>query len=69
MEKEQLFDFIPHLRVYDLEQPRYFGAPTLLALAPSFVYTLHRRHEPGLGEARTGASGFILYGRTLWYTH
>ncbi|GHO89950.1 cyclase family protein [Dictyobacter formicarum] len=46
-------------QVYDLEQPRYFGAPILPSHAPGFVYTLHRRHEPGLGEARTGASGYI----------
>jgi hypothetical protein len=59
MEKQQLFDVASNLRVYDLEQPRYFGAPILPAHAPGFVYTLHRRHEPGLGEARTSASGFI----------
>lgn len=59
MEKLQLFDFASHLRIYDLEQPRYFGAPILPVHAPGFVYTLHRRHEPGLGEARTSASGFI----------
>ena len=59
MEKQQLLDVASKLRVYDLEQPRYFGAPILPAHAPGFVYTLHRRHEPGLGEARTGASGFI----------
>lgn len=59
MEQRQLFDIASQLRVYDLEQPRYFGAPALPAHTPGFVYTLHRRHEPGLGEARTGASGFI----------
>lgn len=59
MDKHQLFDLMSHLRVYDLEQPRYAGAPSLPAHTPGFVYTLHRRHEPGLGEARTGASGFI----------
>lgn len=59
MEKLQLFDFASHLRIYDLEQPRYFGAPILPVHAPGFAYTLHRRHEPGLGEARTSASGFI----------
>ena len=46
-------------RVYDLEQPRYFGAPVYPSHAPGYVYTLHRRHEPGTGEARTGASGFM----------
>lgn len=47
-------------RIYDLEQPRYFGAPGFAAHAPGFVYTLHRRHEPGLGEARTSASGLLI---------
>ena len=46
-------------RIYDLEQPRYFGAPTYPSHAPGYVYTLHRRHERGMGEARTGASGFM----------
>ncbi len=45
--------------VYDLEQPRYFGAPTFPAHAPGYVYTLHRHHERGMKEARTGASGFM----------
>ena len=49
---------MPHAKTYDLEQPRYFGAPILPAHAPGFVYTLHRRHEPGL-ESRTSASGSI----------
>ncbi len=46
-------------RIYDLEQPRYFGAPVYPAHAPGYFYTLHRRHERGMGEARTGASGFM----------
>lgn len=46
-------------RVYDLERPRYVGAPTYPAHQPGFLYTLHRRHEPGL-EARTSASGLIV---------
>lgn len=46
-------------RVYDLEQPRYFGAPIFPSHAPGFVYTLHRHHEPGTGSARTSASGTI----------
>ncbi|MBE3559456.1 MAG: cyclase family protein, partial [Ktedonobacteraceae bacterium] len=45
--------------IYDLEQPRYAGAPVFPAHAPGFIYTLHRRHEPGSGEARTSASGTI----------
>lgn len=46
-------------RVYDLEQPRYFGAPTFPSHAPGFVYSLHRRHEPDPNQARTSASGTI----------
>jgi kynurenine formamidase len=44
----------------DLEQPRYAGAPTFAAHQPGFVYSLHRRHEPGLGGGRTSASGIIV---------
>lgn len=44
-------------RVYDLEQPRYFGAPTFPSHAPGFVYTLHRHHEASTHERRTSASG------------
>jgi kynurenine formamidase len=51
--------FLPNQRVYDLEQPRYFGAPIHPAHAPGHFYTLHRRHERGAGEARTSASGFM----------
>lgn len=54
-----LIDSASNAQVYDLEQPRYFGAPILPLHAPGFVYTLHRRHERGLGEARTGAAGYI----------
>jgi kynurenine formamidase len=46
--------------VYDLEQPRYAGAPIFPAHRPGFLYFLHRRHERGLGEARTSASGLIV---------
>lgn len=46
-------------KVYDLERPRHFGAPTFPAHQPGFSYTLHRRHEAGL-EARTSASGLIV---------
>lgn len=55
---DSIIENIPHVKTYDLEQPRYFGAPTLPVHAPGFVYTLHRHHEPG-PEARTGASGSI----------
>lgn len=46
-------------RIYDLEQPRYFGAPTFPNHAPGYVYTLHAHHEEGTGSARTSASGFM----------
>lgn len=46
-------------RVYDLEQPRYFGAPIYPGHAPGYFYTLHRHHEPGAAESRTSASGFL----------
>lgn len=44
---------------FDLEQPRYYGAPTYVAHEPGFVYTLHRRHEDQPTNLRTSASGFI----------
>ncbi len=48
-------------QIYDLEQPRYFGAPTFPAHAPGYVYTLHRHHERSMNEneVRTSASGFM----------
>ncbi|MGH3318784.1 MAG: cyclase family protein [Streptosporangiaceae bacterium] len=46
-------------RTYDLEQPRRVGSPTFPAHFPGYVYGLHRRHEAGLAEARTSASGLI----------
>lgn len=46
-------------QIYDLEQPRYFGAPIHPSHAPGYVYTLHRRHERDAAEARTSASGFM----------
>jgi kynurenine formamidase len=54
-----LLDAVRGSRVFDLEQPRYFGAPVFPAHRPGFVYTLHRRHEEGLGQ-RTSASGTIV---------
>jgi kynurenine formamidase len=47
-------------RAYDLEQPRYAGAPTFPAHEPGLLLHLHRRHEPGLGEARTSASALLV---------
>jgi kynurenine formamidase len=47
-------------RAYDLEQPRYAGAPTFPAHEPGVLLSLHRRHEPGLGEPRTSASALLV---------
>lgn len=47
-------------RPYDLEQPRYAGAPVFAAHEPGFNLFLHRRHEPGTGEQRTGASAVVM---------
>jgi kynurenine formamidase len=55
----RLFDLLASARVYDLEQPRRMHAPTFPAHWPGHIFTLHRRHEPGLEERRTSASGMI----------
>lgn len=47
-------------RVYDLEQPRYAGAPVFPAHEPGFNLMLHRRHERDAAESRTGASALIV---------
>src|SRR4051794_1887726 len=57
---DELLATLGGARVFALEQLRHYGAPVFPAHAPGFVYTLHRRHEPGLGEARTSASGTIV---------
>ncbi len=56
----QLFDLLATARVYDLEQPRRMHAPTFPVHWPGHIFTLHRRHEPGLEERRTSASGMIF---------
>lgn len=56
----KLLDDISNARVFDLEQPRYPGAPSHPAHAPGFNYFLHRHHARGASEARTGASGIIV---------
>jgi kynurenine formamidase len=56
----QLLDLLATARVYDLEQPRRMHAPTFPVHWPGHIFTLHRRHEPGLEERRTSASGMIF---------
>ena len=55
-----LADALRGARVYDLEQPRYAGAPVFPAHEPGVLLHLHRRHEPGMGEARTSASALLV---------
>jgi kynurenine formamidase len=54
-----MIDTLLSARVYDLEQPRYAGAPSHPAHEPGMVLTLHRRHERGAAELRTGASAMV----------
>jgi kynurenine formamidase len=44
--------------VYDLEQPRYAGAPVWPAHEPGVLLSLHRRHEGS--EGRTSASALLV---------
>jgi kynurenine formamidase len=55
-----LSDALAGARAYDLEQPRYAGAPVFPAHEPGVLLKLHRRHEAGLGEARTSASALLV---------
>ena len=55
-----LLESLVKARIFDLEQPRYAGAPTHPAHAPGFNYFLHRHHARGASEARTGASGIVV---------
>lgn len=49
------------LRVIDLEQPRHNSAPMHPAhVPPGSSYLLHRRHEKGGAERRTGAAGVLV---------
>lgn len=60
MDSSTLISAARQAAVIDLEQPRTAGAPYFPAHHPGFLYTLHRRHEPGSHEARTSASGLIV---------
>jgi kynurenine formamidase len=56
----RLAEALAAARVYDLEQPRYAGAPVFPSHEPGVLLQLHRRHEAGLGEARTSASALLV---------
>jgi kynurenine formamidase len=47
-------------RAYDLEQPRYAGAPVFPAHEPGVLINLHRRHERDWPERRTSASAMLV---------
>lgn len=53
-----LLEELNDAEVFDLEQPRYFGAPALAVHQPGFVYMLHRHHERN--ARRSSASGFLF---------
>jgi kynurenine formamidase len=55
-----LIEALGSARVFDLEQPRYVGAPSHPAYAPGFNYLLNRHHARGAPEARTSASGWVI---------
>src|SRR5262249_33517905 len=50
-------------KVYDLEQPRFFGMPIYPTHRPGYFYALHRRHRDGYRPdkygPRSGASGVL----------
>ena len=56
----ELAGALSRAKFYDLEHPRYAGAPVWPAHEPGVLLKLHRRHEPGLGEARTSASALLV---------
>lgn len=55
-----LIDALRGARVYDLEQPRYAGAPVWPAHEPGVLLNLHRRHEQDAFEGRTSASALLV---------
>ncbi len=58
-----LADQLRAARVYDLEQPRFYGMPIHPAHRPGYFYALHRRHrdayQPAAHGPRTSASGTL----------
>jgi kynurenine formamidase len=53
-------DALRGARAYDLEQPRFAGAPVFPAHEPGLLVHLHRRHEPDAPEGRTSASALLV---------
>lgn len=58
-----LVDLLRTSRVFDLEQPRFFGMPVYPSHKPGYFYALHRRHSdsynPMINGPRTGAAGML----------
>lgn len=58
-----LAEMLRAARVYDLEQPRFFGMPVYPSHKPGYFYALHRRHQdayaPDKHGPRTGAAGML----------
>ena len=58
-----LADLLRAARVYDLEQPRFFGMPIFPSHRPGYFYALHRRHRdayrPEQHGPRSSASGTL----------
>jgi kynurenine formamidase len=58
-----LAELLKQARVYDLEQPRFFGMPIYPSHRPGYFYALHRRHrdgwQPEQHGPRTSASGVL----------
>jgi kynurenine formamidase len=55
-----LVDALRGARAYDLEQPRFAGAPVWPAHEPGVILNLHRRHEHDAPESRTSASAMLV---------
>jgi kynurenine formamidase len=58
-----LAEMLGAARVFDLEQPRFFGMPVYPSHKPGYFYALHRRHRdshnPQQHGPRTSAAGML----------
>jgi kynurenine formamidase len=60
---DSLAERLRSAKVYDLEQPRFFGMPVYPTHRPGYFYALYRRHRdtwsPEVNGPRTGSSGVL----------
>src|SRR6266566_5043629 len=60
---DSLAERLRSAKVYDLEQPRFFGMPIYPTHRPGYFYALYRRHrdtwDPQAHGPRTGSSGIL----------